>query len=317
MSGRQPSRGPRRGTGDPRGRDFGEAPRRRVQGRPPQPARGGSRSGAWALVAGLAALVIGVVAFTGGDDPKDPTPTTSTQTPAGFFKILIPEGFRREDVAARIEETTDLSGEEYLASTAPGASGRRLAGTRKPTSLEGFLFPATYEMSPVETAADLVDKQVLAYQQNVEGIDYSKARAGNLSRYEVLIIASMIEREVRREDERALVASVIYNRLRKGMRLDIDATVQYAVGEWRALTGADLKIDSPYNTRDVLGRVPGLPPGPICSPGKASIVAAAAPAESDFLYYVAKNDGSGGHYFVTTPEEFEAAVARARANGGG
>jgi UPF0755 protein len=110
------------------------------------------------------------------------------------------------------------------------------------------------------------------------------------------------------------VASVIYNRLRAGMRLDIDATVQYAIGEWKKnLTAADLATNSPYNTR----RFGGLPPGPIASPGKDSIRAAAHPAPTDFLYYVARNDGSGRHYFSRTVAQFEADVARSRANGGG
>jgi UPF0755 protein len=148
---------------------------------------------------------------------------------------------------------------------------------------------------------------------NEAQVDFSYARARNLTRFDVLILASMIEREVAVPAERRIVAAVLYNRLKAGMRLDIDATVQYAIGEWKPeLTASDLEVDSPYNTR----RFPGLPPGPIASPGLDSIRAAARPARNDYIYYVAKNDGSGGHYFSTTPEQFEADVARSRANAG-
>ena len=127
----------------------------------------------------------------------------------------------------------------------------------------------------------------------------------------MLTIASMIEREVAVASERPLVASVIYNRLHARMRLDIDATVQYAIGEWKPdLTAADLATRRPYNTR----RFAGLPPGPIASPGKDSIRAAAHPAPTQYLYYVARNDGSGRHYFSRTPAQYDADVARSQAN---
>ena len=142
-------------------------------------------------------------------------------------------------------------------------------------------------------------------------MNYRYAQSRNLTKYDVLTIASMIEREVAVARERPLVASVIYNRLRAGMRLDIDATVQYAVGEWKEeLSNSDLNVDSPYNTR----RYAGLPPGPISNPGKDSIRAAARPVQTPYLYYVARNDGSGRHYFSSTPEQFERDVQRSRAN---
>jgi UPF0755 protein len=120
----------------------------------------------------------------------------------------------------------------------------------------------------------------------------------------------MVEREVVVPAERPLVAGVIYNRLKRKMRLDIDATVQYAVGDWRELTAKDLASDSPYNTR----KFPGLPPGPISNPGLASIQAAAKPKQSDYLYYVAREDGTNRHYFAKTIDEFELLKAKARAN---
>lgn len=237
--------------------------------------------------------------------------TTAAEAPV---RVTFPEGLRREDIAAIIEEQTNLSGARYLELTDTGPRGRQLAKADGPRSLEGFLFPATYDVYSTTTVDDLVEQQLAAYADRTAGIDYRPANRRNLTRYDVLIIASMVEREVRVPEERRIVAGVMYNRLRNDMRLDIDATVQYALGEWKAeLTVDDLAIDSPYNTR----RFPGLPPGPICNPGEASLQAAARPANTDFLYYVAKNDGSGGHYFARTPEEFDQAVARSRANAGG
>ena len=242
-----------------------------------------------------------------GDD--DPTPAQEQAAPTST--LLIREGLRREDVAALLDKETSLSGDRYLALTAPGARGRALAGTDRPTSLEGFLFPATYELPEDATARNLVDLQVEAYEANTADVNYRYAQSRNLTKFDVLTIASMIEREVAVARERPLVASVIYNRLRAGMRLDIDATVQYAVGEWKEeLSNSDLNVDSPYNTR----RYGGLPPGPISNPGKDSIRAAARPVQTPYLYYVARNDGSGRHFFSSTPEQFERDVQRSRAN---
>jgi UPF0755 protein len=190
------------------------------------------------------------------------------------------------------------------------ALGATLAGKTDATSLEGFLFPATYEIGTETTVEFLVERQVQAFQKNFAGIDLRYATSRKLTPFEVVIIASMIEREVVVSAERRLVAGVIYNRLRRGMRLDIDATVQYAVGEWRPLTGTDLKIDSPYNTR----RFPGLPPGPIASPGLLSLQAAARPKQSDYLYYVAREDGTDRHYFAESLDQFNELTRKAQAN---
>jgi UPF0755 protein len=280
--------------------------------RPPRRRRsgGGGRSLLWlALVIVMAAAVVYALA-RGSLGDGDPAPAPE-QAAAPGRELLIREGLRREEVGALLERETDLSGDRYLALTGPGARGRALAGTERPTSLEGFLFPATYELPEDATARDLVDQQIEAYEANTADVNYRYARSRNLTEYDVLIIASMIEREVAVARERPLVASVIYNRLRAGMRLDIDATVQYAVGEWKEeLTPADLNNGSPYNTR----RYAGLPPGPIASPGKDSIRAAARPVQTPYLFYVARNDGSGRHYFSTTAEQHAIDVERSEAN---
>lgn len=252
----------------------------------------------------VAVIVVGIAASRRGSD----APPAQTAPPT--IKLTFPEGLRREDMARLIEEKTSLSGREFLDATAPGPRGAALAGRARPTSLEGFLFPATYEIGTQTTIPYLVDQQVRAYERNVAQVDMRFARSRNLTPYDVLIIASMVEREVAAPSERPTVAGVIYNRLRLRMRLDIDATVQYAVGEWRDLTAADLAIDSPYNTR----KFHGLPPGPISNPGLASLQAAAHPRASRFLYYVAREDGTGRHYFARTLAEFAALKAKARAN---
>jgi len=260
------------------------------------------------LFAAMGVAVIAAV-FAAARDEEAPPPPTATE-PA--LTITFPEGLRREDMARIVADETGISPRRYLDLTAPGGRGARLAGRDEPTSLEGFLFPATYEYTSETTAAELVQKQLDAYEDRTSRIDYSYAESKNLTRYDVLIIASMIEREVQVASERPLVASVIYNRLRQRMALGIDATVQYALGEWKPdLTLSDLAIDSPYNTR----RYPGLPPGPIASPGEASLRAAARPRQTDLLYYVARNDGSGAHYFARTEAGHQANIARARANG--
>jgi UPF0755 protein len=217
-------------------------------------------------------------------------------------------------MASILGQRTRLSPDAYLAATGPSLRGERLAGTSQPTSLEGFLFPATYLVGTRTTVDDLVKAQIAAYRSRLAGVSYRYARSRNLTRYDVLIIASMVEREVQVPSERALVAGVIYNRLRRGMRLDIDATVRYAIGSWTApLTRSDLETDSPYNTR----RYAGLPPGPISNPGLASIRAAAHPRITPYLYFVARADGSGRHYFATTLDQFDRAVARANRNAAG
>lgn len=269
---------------------------------------GRGRTLAWliVIVVMVAAAALALTTRSGGDDAAEVAPTTT----APAQRLLIREGLRREDVAAILDAETSIPGARYLALTAPGPRGRALARTGRPTSLEGFLFPATYEITEATTAEELVDQQVAAFAANTSGIPLAYARRKNLTRFDVLTIASMIEREVVVPSERPLVASVIYNRLKAGMTLGIDATVQYAIGEWKTeLTVDDLAVDSPYNTR----RFTGLPPGPIASPGADSFRAAARPKETGFLYYVARNDGTGRHYFSTNADQFELDVQRSRA----
>ncbi len=220
------------------------------------------------------------------------------QAPEGT--LTIPEGYSIADIARQLSGQTDISARDYYAATS--AVGRRLPlkGAQAET-LEGFLFPSTYDLEPGMNASELVDKQLETFREQTSGLEWQHADTLGVSEYQVLIVASMVEREAKVPDERPLVAAVIYNRLAQGMKLEVDATVQYALGWWKPeLTQEDLAIDSPYNTR----LYAGLPPGPICNPGRDAIEAALNPAAVDYLYYVATGDAEGHHFFTSSFEEF-------------
>jgi UPF0755 protein len=192
-------------------------------------------------------------------------------------------------------------------------------GARRAKNLEGFLWPSSYEMKRGQNVKVLVDKQLAAFKEKFATVSMKKARSKNLTPYEVLTIASLVERETAVPRERKLIASVIYNRLAQDQRLDIDATVRFFTGNWeKPLTESEIQTPNPYNTRVNHG----LPPGPIGNPGLASIRAAANPANSDYLFYVADPcDPKGMHHtFHKTLAEFNAAVQKynaARAAAGG
>ncbi len=222
------------------------------------------------------------------------------------IKVVIPEGRSRQETAPIVKEA-GLTGSYLSASdTQKGFKPSRYGAPRNTKTLEGFLFPATYELKPAAKSTLLVEQQLEAFEQNIAEVDMKRARRRNLSVYDVLIIASMVEREATLAKERPIIAAVIHNRLRSGEPLGIDATIRYAVRNWsEPLKESELNIDSPYNTR----RRAGLPPTPIGSPGLDSIRAAANPANVPFKYYVVKPGGDGAHNFSTTIEEFEEDVA--------
>nr|WP_282432098.1 endolytic transglycosylase MltG [Desulfotomaculum nigrificans] len=170
-----------------------------------------------------------------------------------------------------------------------------------PRRLEGYLFPATYNISLDSTEKDIINAMLAGMDQQLKEIHFAeKAKALNLTVHQALTIASMIEREAKKDYDRPLISSVIHNRLRQGMKLQIDATVEYALGGHREkIYYKDLEVDSPYNTY----KYNGLPPGPIACPGRESLLAAVNPSSTKYLYYVAKPDGS--HAFATTLKEHE------------
>jgi uncharacterized YceG family protein len=220
--------------------------------------------------------------------------------------VTIPEGYSREQVAPLAAEA-GLTGSYTDATIHSKYLNPAAYGGKDAKNLEGFLFPDTFELKPEAPVADLVQLQLQDFKRRIKGVDMSYAKSKNLTVYDVVTIASMVEREAMVEKERPLVAAVIYNRLKEGMPLGIDATTRFATGNYEEpLTESELAIDSPYNTRTN----PGLPPGPIGSPGLASIEAAAHPAKVDYLYYVVKPGACGEHSFSSTAAEFEADVAR-------
>lgn len=229
----------------------------------------------------------------------------STAPDPSLVTVTIPEGLSRSEVKSVIGE--GLRGDYLAASRRSPRLDPRALGGRSATSLEGFLFPATYELKRGRHVGELVDQQLQAFKRELSNVSLRYARRKNLSAYDVLTIASMVEREAQLPRERRLVAAVIYNRLREGMHLGIDATIRFAVGNWtEPLTQSQLATDSPYNTRTHLG----LPPGPIGNPGIAAIRAAARPAETDHLFYVVKPGTCGEHAFSATDAEFQRDVDR-------
>lgn len=225
-------------------------------------------------------------------------------------KVTIPEGFTVEQIAERFDATGLCpSGEDFLAAAVPATvadTGLDVSGN----SLEGYLFPATYVFEYGTAPKDIVRRMAEEFHKRVVVGMADDLRESKHTLGATATVASMIEREARVEKDRPLIASVIYNRLNKGMRLQIDATVIYALGEHRErLTYEDLKVDSPFNTY----RHTGLPPHPICNPGEASLRAAVKPAKTEYLFYVAKPDGS--HVFTKTYDQHKRAIRAIRGGG--
>jgi uncharacterized YceG family protein len=230
--------------------------------------------------------------------------------------VTIPEGYTRRQAAQLVRED-GLPGNYVKKTVKSKFLDPADYGGKGAKNLEGFLFPNTFEMKPNAPVADLVELQLKDFKRQIKQVNMKYAKSKNLTVYDVLIIASMIEDEAGVPKQRKLVASVVYNRLREGIPLGIDATIRFATDNYtKPLTESELAIDSPYNTRTNQG----LPPGPINSPGIDAIQAAAHPAETDFIYYVNKPDTCGVLAFSKNDREFEADVAaynRAREENGG
>jgi UPF0755 protein len=222
--------------------------------------------------------------------------------PPKIVRITIPEGETRGQIA-RIAASEGLSGSYLMAARRSSLLDPAHYGAPAGTpNLEGFLFPATYELYAGSPARRLVAEQLQAFEENFGPDEIRRAHELHITPYQLLIVASMVEREALLERDRPRVAAVIYNRLRLGMALGIDATIRYALNDFSApLTEAQLQTKSPYNTRTHVG----LPPTPISNPGVASIEAAAHPANVPYLYYVNGADGCGDLVFSTSSAEFE------------
>ncbi len=227
--------------------------------------------------------------------------------------LTLIEGWRREEMAAYLQAQNALNASDFLVLTAQTDFARDVIGERpEQTNLEGYLFPDTYRIEEDTTTDQFVERLLNQFRRKIGGAVANGFTANGLSVHEAVTLAAIVEREAQVPAERPLIAGVFYNRLAIGMTLGADPTVQYALGyqesegRWwkKALTLDDLRIDSPYNTYTNAG----LPPGPICNPGFASLQAVAAPAATDYYYFVATGDGS--HVFSRTLDEHNANVRR-------
>ncbi|MFL5943725.1 MAG: endolytic transglycosylase MltG [Gaiellaceae bacterium] len=261
-----------------------------------------------ALLVGCAALIAVAAAGCGGSDAANPPTTTIKQLRQ--FRIVFPEGFTRAQMAQRAQAVAKiavreshrkvkLTGKAYAAATAKPVLIQGFGSKRLP--LEGFLFPDTYDFDRLSTADQLVQGQLQEFTSNWSSLNLSYAKSKNLTPYDVLTIASMVEGEAQVPSERPLVAAVIYNRLHAHMPLGIDATLRYGlhIPPTSSLTQSELQDPTPYNTRVH----DGLPPTPINNPGLAAIEAAARPAKVDYLYFVRKPDHRH-HYFTSNYQDF-------------
>ncbi len=263
------------------------------------------------LVAAIAAVWFIVASVKGGNDTKT-QPTVAVAAPKPF-RIVFPEGFTRAQMAQRVAAVAKIAQKERGRKPKLKAS-TYLAATKRPRfipgfgkhPLEGFLFPATYDFTGRTTSAQLAKRQLQAFQRNWSQLNLAYARSKNLTPYDVLIIASMVEEETAAPEERQLVSAVIYNRLHDRMALGIDATLRYGlhIPPTESIHQSQLETANPYNTSALGGHV-GLPPTPIGNPGLASMQAAAHPAKVNFLYFVRKPDKKH-HFFTQSLDAFNA-----------
>jgi UPF0755 protein len=262
----------------------------------------------------IAAAAVGVAVAAVHHHHKAAVPPPPPPPPKPF-RIVFPEGFTRTQMGARVKAVAKIADGEhrgrvrlselsYLAATKGAVVP--CVGKAKQANMEGFLFPATYQFLAATTSKQLVRDQLVAFCRSWRKVDMSYARSKNLTPYDVITIASMVEREASAPAERPLVAAVIYNRLHAHMQLGIDAALRYGlhIAPTKSITKSDLASSSPYNTRNHFG----LPPTPIANPGLASLNAAAHPAHVDYLYYVRKPDHKH-HFFTASASAFDEYLA--------
>ena len=280
-------------------------PVRRPKGPSPEQVRRRRVVAFGAIVAALVAGIVAVVVALPHLHRSHAVPTT--QPPPKPFRIVFPEGYTRAQMAVRVHDvariarrkrhkTVTLNAAAYLLS-----SRRALIPCFRPRAqknLEGFLFPATYDFLGSTTSLQLVQDQLQTFCEKWAQVDFTYANKKNLTPYDVLIIASMVEKETLAPDERPLVAAVIYNRLHAQMKLGIDAALRYGlhIPPTQSILQSQLDSNNPYNSRKLVG----LPPTPIANPGLASIQAAAHPARVDYLFFVRKPDKV--HHFFTASD---------------
>ena len=215
--------------------------------------------------------------------------------------IMIPEGLTVWETAAIVARTFENIDSAAFVALCYDKEFVKRAGLGEIKSLEGYLFPETYRFPRSARAEDVILRMVATHNRVFETLPRAR-RVANFSNHEIVIMASIVEKEARVADERPLVAGVFYNRLERNMQIGADATVRFAVKNFdRPLRVSQLNSDSPYNTR----RFRGLPAGAICSPGRASLNAAKNPDDTDYLFFMARWDGSGRHHFTRTYREHD------------
>jgi len=249
------------------------------------------------------ALQTGTYKVSAALSPRD-LATLFQRAPGDQTALRIIEGWRLTEVAAAVNKAfPSISAKDFMAAAVVGPKNNFvLSGLDPKTSLEGFLFPDTYFLRPDATADQIIGVLLDTFEAKAGPALRTAAVERKVEIYDVVKLASIVEREARDRKESPLIAGLYQHRLDISMKLDADPTIQYAKGNWGELSLDDLKLDSPYNT--YLNA--GLPPTPICNPGLAALQAAAQPQKTDFLYFVAKGDGTGDHAFANTLEEQEA-----------
>lgn len=245
-------------------------------------------------------------------DPADVVAELVSGPAASVYRVTVIEGLRVEEILVALAERTGNEYEDFEDALLDGSVSTSLVELPEEPTLqdwEGLLFPDTYEFSRTAAPAAILQRMASTMEQRVNSVDWSTWEALGYTPYQGIVLASLIETEVLLDEERPIVSSVIHNRLAEGMKLDIDATVLYALGT-RDIAEFDREFDSPYNTYVVAG----LPPTPIASPSRASLEAAAAPEDTPYFYYVL-SDNEGHHAFAETLDEHNENVAQAREDG--
>lgn len=226
-------------------------------------------------------------------------------------QFTIPEGFRVEQIAERLAQMGMVDREQFLQLAREGnfpefeflREVSQLEDVKY--KLEGYLFPDTYEVEKGAGAEEIVRLMLSRFERELTAERLTRLEEMGLTLHQWVTLSSMVEREAAVAKERPTIAGVFHNRLREGWDMEVDATVQYVVGQKERLTYADLEVDDPYNTY----QYPGLPPGPIASPGAGSLEAVLYPEEHDYFFYVTKKDGSKEHYFAKTYEQHQKNIA--------
>ncbi len=281
----------------------GPKPSKKPRASKPEPVRSSRQRLGVALALGVVFLGLAAIAALAYRHFHRSTPPPVV---VRTITVTIPEGYTRSQTG-EIAKQEGLRGSYVKESVHSKHLNPAKYGGNDAKDLEGFLFPDTFELEKHAKVTDLVQLQLEDFKRRIAGVDMSYAHSKNLTVYDVVTIASMIEHEAGIASQRKLVAAVIYNRLHEGMPLGIDATTRFATGNYtRPLTESELAVDSPYNTRTNTG----LPPGPIDSPGLASIEAAAHPAKVGYLFYVAEPGACNKLAFSSTEAEFNADAER-------